>query len=99
MNPASAVLLTAGVVVVVGSAVGALIARDLRVRLHFLTPVTSVAGPLIGAAAVVSGGGLSSAVQSVVVVGLLAVTGPVLTVATGKLVTEQDTEIGAEEEG
>jgi multicomponent Na+:H+ antiporter subunit G len=85
MNPVAAVLLAAGVAVAVGSTIGALIARDLRVRLHFLTPVTSLAGPLVGAAVVVEAGLSSSAVQALLLVVLLAVTGPVLTVATGRL--------------
>lgn len=89
MSGVAAVLLVAGVVVAVGSAVGALVARDLRVRLHFLTPVTSLAGPLVGAAVVVDAGTGSLAVQAVLVVALLAVTGAVLTVATGRLVAEQ----------
>jgi multisubunit Na+/H+ antiporter MnhG subunit len=90
VNPVAATLLTVGVAVAVGSAVGALVARDLRVRLHFLTPVTSLAGPLVGAAVVVDAGMGSTAVQAVLVVVLLAVTGPVLTVATGRLLAGQD---------
>jgi multisubunit Na+/H+ antiporter MnhG subunit len=87
MSPAAAVLLVAGVAVAVGSTIGALIARDLRVRLHFLTPVTSFAGPLVGAAVVVDASTGSLAVQAVLVMALLAITGAVLAVATGRLVT------------
>ena len=90
MTAAAAVLLVAGVLVAVGSAAGALVARDLRVRLHFLTPVTSVAGPLVGAAVVVDAGWGSAAIQTVVVVALLALTGPVLAAATGRPVAERD---------
>jgi multisubunit Na+/H+ antiporter MnhG subunit len=86
---AADVLLAAGVIVAVVSALGAVVARDLRVRLHFLTPVTSVAGPLVGAAVVVANGMGSMAVQAVLVVALLAVTGPVLSVATGRLVARR----------
>jgi multisubunit Na+/H+ antiporter MnhG subunit len=87
---AADVLLAAGVIVAVVSALGAVVARDLRVRLHFLTPVTSVAGPLLGAAVVVANGMGSTAVQAVLVVALLAATGPVLSVATGRLVARRD---------
>lgn len=90
MSAQAAVLLAAGVALAVGSTVGALVARDLRVRLHFLTPLTSLAGPLVGAAVVVDAGLGSLAVQAVLVVALLAVTGPVLTVATGRLLAGQE---------
>lgn len=90
MTIAADVLLAAGVIVAVVSALGAVVARDLRVRLHFLTPVTSVAGPLLGAAVVVANGMGSTAVQAVLVVALLAATGPVLSVATGRLVARRD---------
>lgn len=90
MSVVAAVLLAAGVVVAVGSTVGALFAGDLRVRLHFLTPVTSLAGPLVAAAVVVDAGIGSAAVQALLVAVLLAVTGAVLTVATGRLIAEED---------
>jgi multicomponent Na+:H+ antiporter subunit G len=89
VNPVAATLLAVGVAVAVGSAVGALVARDLRVRLHFLTPVTSLAGPLVGAAVVVDAGMGSTAVQAALLVVLLAITGPVLAVATGRLLAGQ----------
>lgn len=83
------VLLAAGALVVVVSAVGAVVTRDVPSRLHFLTPVTSVGGPLLGLALAVDGGWSSGTGQVLVVVALLAVTGPVLTSATGRLLAQE----------
>lgn len=74
----------AGVVVVIASA-GFLAARDTLPRLHFITPVTSVAAPLTGAAYVVQlGPGLASGLVVLTVL-LLAVTGPVLGAAVARV--------------
>jgi multicomponent Na+:H+ antiporter subunit G len=81
----AAVLLVAGVAVATVSAVGAVLVRDARNRLHFLTPVTSVAGPLVGLALAFGNGWNATAVEVLVIVVLLAVTGPVLGAATGRL--------------
>ncbi|MCW2720881.1 monovalent cation/H(+) antiporter subunit G [Pseudonocardia sp.] len=83
------VLLAAGVLVAVASAVGAVLVREAATRLHFLTPVTSVAGPLLGAALAVENGWSSATGQVLVVVLLLVVTGPVLGSATGRLVARE----------
>lgn len=90
MNPVALALLAAGVLVVVASAVGAAVLRDVRARLHLLTPVTSVAGPLLGLAVALDGGWTASTGQVLVVVALLAVTGPVLGSATGRLLAEDE---------
>ena len=79
------VLLAAGTVVVVGSALATLLSRDFYRRLHFLTPVTSIGGPLIGLAlAVENGWGLTTAIV-LLTVALLGVSGPVLTAAVGRV--------------
>ena len=79
-----ALLGLAGLVVVLASA-GFLAARDTLPRLHFVTPVTSGAGPLTGAAYVVQlGPGLASGLV-VLTVALLAVTGPALGVAVARV--------------
>jgi multicomponent Na+:H+ antiporter subunit G len=84
VNALSAILTFAGVAVVVTSALGMMLARTTLSRLHFLTPVTSLASPLIGAGLVAANGwNLSSATVTVIVV-LLAVTGPVVQAATGR---------------
>ena len=83
-------LLCAGTALVVLSSVRAVLARGVYNRLHFLSPVTSLAGPLIGLAlAVNSGWNLETALILVTVV-LLAVTGPLLEAATGRLAAQRD---------
>jgi multicomponent Na+:H+ antiporter subunit G len=80
--------LAAGTVVL--SAVGLLAARDTIPRLHFTTPVTSIAAPLVGAAYVVDQGwGLGAALVVLVVV-LLAMTGPPLGAAIGRASAEDE---------
>lgn len=80
----AALLALAGLVVVL-SALGLVAAPSALARLHFVTPVTSVAGPLVGVAVAVDQGlGLSSGLV-LLVVALLAVTGPVLGAAVGRL--------------
>jgi multicomponent Na+:H+ antiporter subunit G len=64
--------------------VGLLAARDTLPRLHFTTPVTSIAAPLTGAAYVVDQGwGLAAALVVLIVV-LLVLTGPPLASAIGR---------------
>jgi multicomponent Na+:H+ antiporter subunit G len=81
----SAVSTGAGVLVVVLAAVRALLTRDVLVRLHLITPVTSVGGPLVGLGLAISNGWTTSTAQILVTVFLLALTGPVLGSATGRL--------------
>lgn len=83
-------LLAAGSLVVVSSAAGALATRDFYRRLHWLTPVTSIGGPLVGSAlAVANGWSLTTAIV-LLTVGLLAVTSPVLTAAIGRVAAQRD---------
>lgn len=84
------VLLYSGVAIGVLSCVGALAVRDLYTRLHFLTPVTSLAAPLIGLAlAIENGWGLTTA-EILFVVFLLAITGPQLEAATGRVAAQRE---------
>lgn len=82
-------LMAAGLLVVVASCVGAVLARGVLARLHFLSPVTSLAGPLIGAALVLSNGWGLTAGADLLSVGLLTLTGPALATATGRLAAQQ----------
>ncbi len=83
------VLLAAGLLVTVVSAVGALVMRTVYNRMHFLTPVTSLAGPLLGLAlAIENGWGLTTAVILFTVF-LLALSGAVLEAATGRLAAQR----------
>jgi multicomponent Na+:H+ antiporter subunit G len=94
---ASVALLGAGVLVAVASSLGALWLPSVRDRIHFLTPVTSLAGPLVGAALALANGWSTTTGQVLLIVALLAVTGPVLQTATGRLTTRGDK--GADEPG
>ena len=88
---------TAGVIVAVLSVLGALVAgRDHYLRLHFVTPITSLAGPLVGVGLTIENGwGLTSG-QILLVVGLLAVSGPVAGAATGRLLAQSDGTVDSE---
>jgi multisubunit Na+/H+ antiporter MnhG subunit len=82
---AVSILLGVAALVVLLSSVGFLAARDTLPRLHFVSPVTSVAAPLTAVAYVVQlGPGLAGALV-VVLVAVLAVTGPVLGSAIARL--------------
>lgn len=84
------VLLAAGSLVVVASALGAVLSRDFYRRLHFLTPVTSIGGPLVGLAlAIENGWGLTTAIV-LLTVALLAGSGPVLTAAVARVGAQRD---------
>lgn len=90
-------LLAAGATVVVIASVEAALSRSSYSRLHFLTPISSAGAPLIGLAlAIANGWGLTTALI-LLVVALLALTGPVLQAATGRVAAERDGLLPAEE--
>ena len=78
-------LLGLAALVVVLSAVGLVAAPSVLARLHFIAPVTSLAGPLVGLAYVVDQGIGLAAGLVMLIVGLLALTGPPLGAAIGRL--------------
>jgi multisubunit Na+/H+ antiporter MnhG subunit len=78
------VLLGGAALVVTLSGLGLIAARDSIPRLHYVTPVTSIAAPLTGVAyAVAQGWGISAGLV-LLIVGLVAVTGPPLGAAIGR---------------
>lgn len=83
-------LVALGSAVIAASSLGALLASgDQLTMVHFLTPVTSLGVPLVGAGACVAEGwGLTSG-EILLIVGILFVTGPVMSSATGRLVAQQ----------
>jgi len=84
------VLLAAGCLIVVASSLAVVLVRDFYRRLHWLTPITSIGGPLIGlSVSVANGWSLTTAVVMLTVV-LLGVTGPVLTAAVGRAAAQHD---------
>jgi multisubunit Na+/H+ antiporter MnhG subunit len=90
----SAVLVFLGVFVTVLSVLSALRLRPTLARLHTITPITSLAAPLIGAGLVIANGwSLTTATVAVIVV-LMAITGPVLSAATGRLAAQEESRDG-----
>jgi multicomponent Na+:H+ antiporter subunit G len=88
MNTATIVsrlLLAIGVAVIVASALGALGFRQVHNRLHFITPMTSLGAPLVGLALAIENGWGETTAEILFTVFLLAVAGPVLEAATGRL--------------
>ena len=80
------VLASLGTLIIVLSGAGALIVRGPLARLHFLSPITSLAGPLLGVALVLQQGwGIASGLI-LLTIGLLAVSSPVLESATARLI-------------
>ncbi len=84
------VLLWAGIGVTVLSCLSAMRARRVYVRLHYLSPATSIGAPLVGLAlAVANGWGLTTA-EDLFIVFLLVITGPVLEAATGRVSAQRE---------
>jgi multicomponent Na+:H+ antiporter subunit G len=79
------VLVFAGVAVVVVSALAMLRARTLLNRLHLLAPVTTLGGPLVGIGLALANGWTLTSGAILFTVVLLAVTGPVLQSAAGRV--------------
>lgn len=86
-----------GVAVLVLAAIGALaVGADELKRLHFLTPMTSMAGPLICVGLCLDNGwGLTSG-ETILIVGVLFISGPVLSAATGRLIAQNRGKVGLE---
>ncbi|GAB3164675.1 hypothetical protein GCM10027258_86560 [Amycolatopsis stemonae] len=83
------ILVFAGVAVVVVSAVAMLRARTLLTRLHLLAPVTTLGAPLVGAGLALANGWNLGSAAILLTVALLAVTGPVLQSAVGRVEAER----------
>lgn len=86
-----------GVAVLVLAATGALaVGSDELKRLHFVTPMTSMAGPLICVGLCLDDGWGITSGTTILVVGLLFMSGPVLSAATGRLIAQNRSEAGSE---
>lgn len=90
------VLLWAGVVVVAVAALGAVLSPNTYAALHLLGPVTSLAAPLIGGGVLLRlGWGISGGLV-LLIVALLAGTGPSLSSAIGQVAAAQEGRTTAE---
>lgn len=83
------VLLAVSLVVTVGAVAGAVILRSTFAKLHYLAPVTSVGAPLFGAALAVANGWGITAGLDILIVLLMALSGPVLETAIGRVEAQQ----------
>lgn len=96
-HDAALALLVLGVAASVFGAVGVAVLRSPYDRLHFLTPVTSLGAPLLGGALVVEDGfGFTGSIVVLTVV-VLALSGPVLAMATARLAAQHDGIVPPEE--
>ena len=88
--------LVAGLGIVVASCLLALRLRHPYARLHAITPVTSAGSPLIFVAlGLHNGWGLTMGLD-ILIAALLAITGPALEVATGRLLAQREGRVGRE---
>ena len=91
MNVLGVVLVWLGVSVTVLSTVAAVFLRPVTPRLHALTPVTVLAGPLVGIGLALRTGWTLTAATLLLITVLLAVTGPTLGAVTARLTAERET--------
>lgn len=79
-----------GVAVIVAASLGALVAPGPFARLHPLTIVTSLGAPLVGlGTAALDGAGLAGG-ETLLIVAVLAVTGPVMGSAIGRVAAQRE---------
>jgi multicomponent Na+:H+ antiporter subunit G len=84
------VLLFSGVATIVVSSWAALWLRGALVRLHYLSPVTTIGGPLIGISLLLDRGwGLATGLILLTVF-LIAVSGPAIAVATARVIAQRE---------
>ncbi|HEV8686059.1 MAG TPA: monovalent cation/H(+) antiporter subunit G [Gaiellaceae bacterium] len=81
-------LLALGVGVELACCLGVLLRRSAIDRLHFAGAGTTLGPLLIGAAVLVEESVSSAGVNTILVVALLVVLGPVVTIATARLIRE-----------
>ena len=83
-------LYVAGIAVVVISSLAAMRRQPVYSRLHFLTPVTTLGGPLIGLALAIENGWSLTTGLVLFTVFLIALSGPVLESATGRVAAQRE---------
>ena len=99
-HPIALSLVALGCAVVVLSAVGAaVVPGDALVRVHFLTPVTSVGLPLVAVGLSVESGQPFTIAELLFTALLVGVSGPVLGSATGRAAAVEQGRVPGEEEG
>lgn len=86
-----------GAVVAIVASVGALLAREPLDRLHFVTPVTSLATPIVALGLALREGVTLAAALIGVTALVVALTGPVLSAAVGRVLARDDQLVTTEE--
>lgn len=81
-------LCVAGAVFAIAIA-GMLLARSTLDKLHFMAALTSVVTPLVAIAAAVQGGVSLSSATTLLIGAMVAVSGPVLTMAVGRVIEQE----------
>ena len=83
-------LVTVGCVVIAASTLGAATVRgDLFVRLHFLTPVTTIGVPLLSVGLCVESGNGWIIAEVLLIMAMLFVAGPMLEAATARAAAQR----------
>jgi len=96
LHDVSVGLVVAGTAVIVAASVGAAVARDTFHRLHLVTPITSVGGPLLGVGfAVQNGWGLTTA-SILLPTFMLFFTSPLLSAAIARMAAQLEGRIEAQ---
>jgi len=89
-GPAELILLGLGIVIMVLSAAGLLVVRNHHDRLHFVAPAATLGIPLIGIAVAADIGLAPPCAKVVLIIGLAAVTSPVVSAAMGFVIRRQE---------
>lgn|GEM_PF-5930585 len=84
------ILVILALAVLVISAVGMISGRNVVTRLHFLAPVTTLALPLFGIAAMIDLGPTLGSAAVAVSVAAAALSAPMLTTSIARLITARD---------
>lgn len=99
MHELSIALVMAGTVVVVASSIGALVSSDRYHRLHFLSPITSLGGPLVAIGLCIPHGADLTTASILFPTGLLLFVGPAMTSAIARRSAQNEGRIDRESLG
>jgi multicomponent Na+:H+ antiporter subunit G len=89
MHVLALVLYFAGIAVVAASSVAALALPHTLDRMHTVTPATSLGAPLIGLGIAVDQGWNLTTAEVLVICTLVALTGPIVASATGRMAAQR----------
>lgn len=97
-HPVAVCLVALGCAVTVLAVIGAMIVPGgVFVRLHFLTPITSVGVPLVAVGLCVENGNPFAVAEMLFIALLVAASGPVLESATGRVAAHNEGVVSGEQ--